>query len=108
MKIIIEQEDVGKEISQLGLMLIEKKQTYELAIQYPSSNLNHILEIQKLQNEEKNLMLISPMSRIMKKKHRRDSEQMAGLSDANSVLLGTTPAGAKVHVKRPYKKRAKK
>ena len=100
MKIIIEQEDVGKEISQLGLKIISTELFHD--------PLNHILEHQRLQNEEKNLMLISPMSRIMKKKHRRDSEQMAGLSDANSVLLGTTPAGAKVRIKRPYKKRAKK
>lgn len=75
MKIIIEQEDVGKEISQLGLMLIEKKSAYELAIQYPNNNVSE--------------KLILKHQELMKN-------------------IGTTPAGATVRIKRPYKKRAKK
>jgi hypothetical protein len=73
MKTIIEQEDVGKEIGELGLMRIEYKLLHD--------PFRHIREHQRLQEEDNESILTSR------------------LNDSNSSLLGTTHSGAECRVR---------
>jgi len=94
MKNIIEQEDVGKEIGELGLVLCGSKlhpfslKTDEWKSVY-AKNFAYTPEIQK--------------------KHIDNLEAMAGLRDDHQTELGTTPAGANCYIQNTdFKKTGKK